>query len=80
MNTEAIVYRAMENITGITKADFEEYKDVHLVESGILDSLSLISLLSEISSLAGKKILIENIRKEDLGSIDAFIRAVGTVL
>ena len=73
---DAIVYSALEYITGLTREDFEEYSDVHLMDAGILDSLAIVSLLTKISKDSGKQITINDMVKDDFSSVTALIRAV----
>lgn len=80
MDAEKIVYKAMDTVTGLTKEDFADYLDLNLFSSGILDSLSLASVLSEISYISGAKIDIKNFEKKDFDNIGAFIGAVAKML
>ena len=47
-----------------------------LVDDGILDSLSIISLISELSMEFGVTFDMENLMPENLNSIDAIVETV----
>jgi len=80
MNVEKIVYEAMVELTGISKDDFAEYQDADLIESGILDSLSISSLLSVVSKKIGVKIRTNNLKRKDFENIGALIKALQSLV
>lgn len=80
MNAKDLVYASFEKIVGITEADFADYKDTHLLKSGILDSLSTVSLLSDISAAAGKTVSVSQMEAADYENIDTFIAKIESIL
>jgi len=80
MDTETLIYQAIESIVGISREDFADYQDTNLLESGIFDSLSIVSVLTEISRLSGKTVGVSCLKASFFTSIGAFVDAMKAVL
>lgn len=76
MNITEAVFSALEKITGIERADLEENMELNLLENGILDSLSTVTLITEISSAAGKELSVKQFTMSDFESINTIIAAM----
>lgn len=80
MDTEALIYQAIETVVGISREDFADYQDTHLLESGIFDSLSIVSVLTELSRLTGKTLGVSCLKSSFFTSIGAFVDAMKGLL
>lgn len=80
MNTEKCIYGALEKVTGLSEKDFLDYQDTNLMESGILDSMGIVSLVNEISRITGKKIAITQLSINDFTTIETLISALDKLL
>ncbi len=68
---EKIVVESMSEITGLDVDSINKIRSVNLFEKGILNSLSLVSLLNYIEEKTDKKIEIRNCKLEDFISIES---------
>lgn len=81
MNKSEIIYKALEEVTGLTKEDFEDYKEINLLESGILDSMSIVSLINELNKETGeKKLTIQNIKPSFFTDIDSLVNNISEII
>ncbi len=81
MNKSDIIYKALEEVTGLTKEDFEDYKDINLLESGILDSMSIVSFINELNKSTGvKKLTIQSIKPSFFTDISSLINNISEII
>ncbi|MDD6394575.1 MAG: phosphopantetheine-binding protein [Firmicutes bacterium] len=79
METVDIVLEIIEKITGIEKEEMKENIDINLLESGILDSLSIVSLLAEISERIGKRITVKQMKISDFATVTSIAQAIDNI-
>ena len=79
METVDIVLEIIEKITGIEKEELKENIDINLLESGILDSLSIVSLLAEISERIGKRITVKQMKISDFATVTSIAQAIDNI-
>ena len=79
METLELVLEAIEKITGIGKDELKEDIDINLLENGILDSLSIVSLLAEISERMGKRITVKQMKVSDFATVTAIAEAIDKI-
>lgn len=64
------VYRAMMDITGLELDEIEEISGMNLMENGVLDSLSFVSLINFVEEDLGIKINLKKAKVEELSTIE----------
>lgn len=76
MTTVEAVLEVMDDILGFDKAEMAEMLDVNLFEEGLLDSLSVITVLQSLEDVVGHPIEIEKMAPEDLATVNRLAQAV----
>ncbi len=79
METLELVLETIEKITGIEKAELKEDIDINLLENGILDSLSIVSMLAEISERTGKRITVKQMKISDFATVTSIAQAIDNI-
>lgn len=79
METLELVLETIEKITGIEKAELKEDIDINLLENGILDSLSIVSLLAEISERTGRRITVKQMKISDFATVTSIAQAIDNI-
>ena len=80
MDIDLIFYTAMEKVTGLSQEDFKDYQDVNLLNSAILDSLSIVGLLKEISAMTGKNLKMDSFSLNDFKDIKTLCSVIKSLL
>lgn len=76
MSAQQAILNAMENILGLEAREMRENLDVNLFESGLLDSLALVSIITHVESSLGRKIDIKQINPESFLTVSLLSQAV----
>ena len=76
MTTVEAVLEVMDDVLGLDKAEMSEMLDANLFEEGLLDSLSVITLLQSLEDVVGHPIEIEKMAPEDLATVYRLAQAV----
>ncbi|MBQ2661920.1 MAG: hypothetical protein IJF80_04610 [Clostridia bacterium] len=76
MNTNETVLTILEAITGIEKSDLEENLELDLLENGILDSLSTVTMVSELSKALDKPLSLQSFELSDFRSVSSITSAL----
>lgn len=76
MDVKMMIVEAMETVIGAEKDELLENLDLNLLENDLLDSLSIVTLLSEIEKSIGKKIDIKKISPENFQTINRMTAAI----
>ena len=76
MDVKMIIVEAMETVIGAERDELLENLDLNLLENDLLDSLSIVTLLSEIEKAVGKKIDIKKISPESFLTINRMTAAI----
>lgn len=79
MSTTEAVLTTLENITGIDKSDLEETPDLDLLENGILDSLSTVTMLSTLSEALNKELPLSQFNISDFKTVSSIVEAIERV-
>lgn len=79
MITIEAVLTTLENITGIDKSDLEETPDLDLLENGILDSLSTVTMLSTLSESLNKELPLSQFNISDFKTVSSIVAAIERV-
>lgn len=79
MSTIEAVLTTLENITGIDKSDLEETPDLDLLENGILDSLSTVTMLSTLSEALNKELPLSQFNISDFKTVSSIVEAIERV-
>lgn len=66
----------MEEVLGLDETELYENMDLNLFECGLVDSLAIVSLITEVEKDIGCKIVIKNIHPKDLLTINRLIAAI----
>lgn len=74
MNIEEIVLNSMSNVTGLDVSELENVKDENLFEMGMLDSLSLVSFVTEVEEKLDIDINLTDAKLEDFTSLNTIIK------
>ena len=76
------VVECMNRVAGLTRDELQEAETEHLdlVGDGILDSLSIVALLTELEAKIGKKLNISNFQSGDFSSVDSIAAAVSRLI
>ncbi len=80
MNAQQAILKAMEVVVGLEQEELMENLDLNLIESGLIDSLTIVSLISEVEKYVGKKIAIKQISPEDFITINKLTAAIAKQL
>lgn len=80
MNVQDAVIAAIEKITEIDKKELLEALDLNLLENGILDSLSIVTLLAELTGSLNKNLLIKDFKASDFKTIISITEAIEKLL
>ncbi|MCQ2478504.1 MAG: phosphopantetheine-binding protein [Clostridia bacterium] len=76
MNVLETLLDAIEKIIGIDRAELNDMLEVNLFEEDILDSLSAVSVISEVEKKLGKKINLREIPKESFNTVKTLSEAI----
>ena len=76
MSAQQAILNAMENILGLEADEMRENLDVNLFESGLVDSLALVSIITHVESSLGRKIDIKQINPESLLTVSLLSQAI----
>lgn len=76
MNVLETLLDAIEKIIGIDRAELNDMLEVNLFEEDILDSLSAVSVISEVEKKLGKKINLREIPKESFNTVKSLAQAI----
>lgn len=70
------VLNILETITGIEKSDLEENTELDLLENGILDSLSTVTMVSELSKALDKPLSLQQFELSDFKTVASITSAL----
>ena len=76
MNLSDVLYEAFEEVLGISKQEIDADPEFDLMENEILDSLSIISILSAVFKKTGKEYDIRQMSGTDFSTFDHFLKAL----
>jgi D-alanine--poly(phosphoribitol) ligase subunit 2 len=76
MNTQQAILKAMEDILGLNAQEMRENLDIDLFDSGLVDSLALVSLITQVETSIGRKIDIKRIEPESFLTINRLSEAI----
>lgn len=79
MNIEQIVLDCMSKVTGLDVAELNEIKDENLYEMGMLDSLALVSFVTELEEKINKEVNLADAKPEDFTSLNSIIKYIDTL-
>ena len=74
-NAEKLVLDGLSEITGLSADELRELRTTNLFESGILDSLSFVNLLTRIEDGCGKRFSLRTGKLGSFATVDALIAA-----
>ncbi len=76
MNITDTVLTTLESITGIEKCDLQEDPNLDLLENGILDSLSTVTMLSQLSQALNKELPLSQFNISDFKTVLSIVEAI----
>ncbi len=76
METIPAILKAMEDVIGLDAEEMSGMLDENLIESGLVDSLSIITLLQTIEGSVGHKIDIKTMSPEDFATVNSLAAAI----
>lgn len=76
MDILEIVLESIEKVAGIDKEELREALDLELMEEGVLDSLSLSMVVSNIETKIGKPLNIRDMKPSDFTSVNTLVEAI----
>lgn len=76
MTVQQSILSAMEDILGLDQDELMENLDLDLFENGLIDSLAIVSLISEVEENLNKKIAIKQIAPDDFLTINKLTSAI----
>lgn len=76
MNLSDVLYEAFEDVLGITKQEIEDDPQFDLLKNEILDSLSIVSILSFVFKKTGKEYDIRQMSGDDFSTFEHFLKAL----
>ncbi|MCF0121310.1 MAG: D-alanine--poly(phosphoribitol) ligase subunit 2 [Oscillospiraceae bacterium] len=79
MNREIVleaVLKELEDILGLSRDEMEQNLDLDLLREGIIDSLSVVELLSCMESDLKVRIPITKLEPSDISSINSIVAAI----
>lgn len=76
MATRNAILSAMQSILGLDEAELIENLDMDLFESGLVDSLAMVTLIGEVEGLIGRRIIIRDMSPEDFLSVNRLSAAI----
>ena len=79
MNVEQIVLDSMSKVTGLDVAELNDIKDENLYEMGMLDSLALVSFVTELEEKINKEVNLVDAKPEDFTSLNSIIKYIDTL-
>ena len=79
MNIEKVVLEAAEEILGLSQEDMSENMDLNLWEEGLLDSISIASIIAYLEEHIHKTIDTEKLTAGDFISLNSIISTVKRV-
>ena len=77
MQIQQAILTAMEDVLGIPQSELRRRTDVDLVDTGLMDSLSVVAILDEICECIGRHICFESLSIEhfrNIHSLEAALR------
>jgi acyl carrier protein len=75
--TDAL-YSALEEILGLEEEEMRLDPDLDLLENKLIDSLSIVTLLSYVETLVGFRINLKDMRPEDFTTVNALSAAISS--
>lgn len=79
-NVEKVIIDCLVDITGLDEDSLIDAKKLNVFENGILDSLSLVNLMSELEEKLNIEIDFSKLKQEDFSSIESIINAIEKML
>lgn len=76
MNTQQAILKAMESILGLNAQEMLENLDIDLFDSGLVDSLALVTLITQVETTIGKPIDIKQIEPENFLTVNRLTAAI----
>ncbi len=76
MTAQQAILLAMEDILGLDKGEMQENLDLNLFESGLVDSLAMVTLITTVEESIGYKIAIKEIDPESFLTINLLSEAI----
>lgn len=76
MDMISVILESMEEILGLEQSEMKSMLDVNLIEEGLVDSLSIMTLISTIEEKVGYPIDIRQMSPLDLSTINRLAKAV----
>ena len=80
MKIKDAVIDAIQKTTEIDRGELLEAMDLDLLENGILDSLSIVTLLAELTNILNKTLLINDFKSSDFRTITSITKAIERLL
>lgn len=76
METVNAILKAMDEVIGLDSDEMKDMLDENLFETGLVDSLSVISLLQNIEETVGYKIDIKKMSPADFVTVNTMAKAI----
>jgi len=76
MTTQQAILAVMEEVLGLDQAEMLDNLDLDLFESGLVDSLAIVTLITEVEKIINSKIVIKNIDPKDFLTVNSLTDAI----
>ena len=76
MNVQQAILTAMEDILGLEQQEMLENLDLDLIENGLVDSLGIVSLITEVEGHIHHKIAIKQIAPDSFRTVNLLAAAI----
>jgi D-alanine--poly(phosphoribitol) ligase subunit 2 len=76
MTTQKAILTAIDDILGLGHDEMMKNLDLDLFESGLVDSLAMVTLISQVEENIGRKIEIKKISPESFLTINSLTDAI----
>lgn len=76
MNTVSIILDAMDEVLSLDKEEMSQMLDVNLLEEGLIDSLSILTLLEAIEERVGYPVDIKKMKPVDFSTVNMLSKAI----
>jgi D-alanine--poly(phosphoribitol) ligase subunit 2 len=76
MTTQQAILAVMEEVLGLDQAEMLDNLDLDLFESGLVDSLAMVTQITEVEKIINNKIVIKNIDPKDFLTVNSLTDAI----
>ena len=76
METVPAILKAIEDVVGVDAEEMKGMLDENLAESGLIDSLSVISIIQSIEASIGHGIDIKSMAPSDFATVNTLAAAI----